>query len=159
MHLRQGQANDALEWVRLTIKQIGMSLAYKKKQVRGQRDNTRAQAQLKADRAKRDKHVRDYRMARDAMLRLGMPEDDATYRPLDDTDLWMKDLTHGHALGDGTRKESWIWRSVRGSTLSERVRSEWETDGSANHFHSVSCLTHRFSISGPSPLVSCPCQP
>ena len=35
------------------------------------------------------------------MIQLGMAPDNTTYRPLHDTDLWMKGIVEGHVLGDG----------------------------------------------------------
>jgi len=107
--LREGEANDALDRVRLAIKQFGMNFDFKKNQIRGQRDNTQAQTVLKASMAERNKHVQNYRASRNALLSLGMALDDLTYRPLRDDDLWMKNLANAHKLGDGSKTEPWIW--------------------------------------------------
>ncbi|KAF8527717.1 hypothetical protein JB92DRAFT_3093208 [Gautieria morchelliformis] len=128
MELRRGEANDALDSVRLCIKQLSVNLAFKKKEIRGQRDNTRAQSILKSSISERDKYVQKYRVAQAAMIRLGMAADNTTYLPLRDTDLWMKAIVEGHALGDGRREESWIWRTGFGTTPSDASRTEWEKD-------------------------------
>ncbi|KAF8520555.1 hypothetical protein JB92DRAFT_2786172 [Gautieria morchelliformis] len=104
------------------------NLAFKKKEIRGQRDNTRAQSILKSSISERDKYVQKYRVAQAAMIRLGMAADNTTYLPLRDTDLWMKAIVEGHALGDGRREESWIWRTGFGTTPSDASRTEWEKD-------------------------------
>ncbi|KAF8511104.1 hypothetical protein JB92DRAFT_3118385 [Gautieria morchelliformis] len=128
MELRRGEANDALDSVRLCMKQLSVNLAFKKKEIRGQRDNTRAQSILKSGIRERDKYVQKYHEAQAAMIQLGMAPDNATYRPLCDTDLWMKGIVEGHALGDGSREESWIWRTGFGTTPSGASRTEWEKD-------------------------------
>ena len=129
MELRRGEANDALDSVRLCIKQLSVNLAFKKKEIRGQRDNTRAQSILKSGIRERDKHMQKYHEAQAAMIRLGMAPDNTTYRPLRDTDLWMKGIVEGHVLGDGRREESWIWKTGFGTTPSDASRTEWEKDG------------------------------
>ena len=45
--------------------------------------------------------MQKYREAQAAMIRLGMAPDNTTYRPLRDTDLWMKGIVEGHVLDNG----------------------------------------------------------
>ncbi|KAF8582092.1 hypothetical protein K439DRAFT_1352179 [Ramaria rubella] len=124
--LREGEANDALEHICLSIKQFNVNFAFKKKQVRGQRDNTCSHSTLNANVADRNKHVGKYHATRTTLIALGMSAADPVYWPLMDEDIFMKDATLPHELGDGTHEESWIWKMGNATLCSAAQCSEWE---------------------------------
>ncbi|KAF8576794.1 hypothetical protein K439DRAFT_1622571 [Ramaria rubella] len=136
--LREGEANDALEHVQLAIKKHGINYGYKRKQIHGQRDNTRAQCILNASLAETNRHASKYHAA---CVALGMAADDSTYQPLDDSDLWMRSLAKGHELGDGTRQEPWIWTTGVSGACGLENREEWENDGEYYRFSFTLFLT------------------
>ncbi|KAF8589209.1 hypothetical protein K439DRAFT_1612928 [Ramaria rubella] len=108
--LREGEANDTLEHIQLAITKHGINYGYKRKQRHRQCDNT---------------HASKYHVARVA---LGMAEDDLTYWPLDNSDLWMRSLVKGHELGDGTHQELWIWMIGVSGARGLENHEEWEND-------------------------------
>ncbi|KIJ23837.1 hypothetical protein M422DRAFT_195437 [Sphaerobolus stellatus SS14] len=128
MQLREGEANDALEAIRLAIKQLALDVQYKKKEVTGQKDSTRAHDELKRKCAARNKYVIKYRQAFRAMIRLGMVEGQTPHKELKDSDLRIKGMTGAGELGEGTKEESWIWSAMFDPSLPVSQRTEWENE-------------------------------
>ena len=124
--LRKGQAHDALDKLRSSIRVWTLNFEFKIKEVRGQEQNTRAQRLLNSIREKIDAVADTYRRARAALVRLGMPEDDVVFRPLLDNELYMKNTGKPAQLGDNRREDPWFWYTGRpGDSTSLRQDPEW----------------------------------
>ncbi|KAI0664425.1 hypothetical protein C8Q70DRAFT_905479 [Cubamyces menziesii] len=107
--LREGQANDALNELRAHLTAL-YSLEDLQKQGTGQAHGKRVRA-IAATEVTIGHHARDeYRRVRTILLKLGMPEDDDTYRALTDNDARpFIVFSHQHQRGDSKRPPSWIW--------------------------------------------------
>jgi hypothetical protein len=134
-NLREGQAHDALEEVRLAIKTFNYNLKFKVKNVRGQRANTRAQAFLATLTADKIKGAQRYRLARNALIALGLSTSDLSLQPLNDSELWGKDSSEPSKLGDTRTEEPWFWTVGRPSGLSTEQEVEWSLERELS-FHS-----------------------
>ena len=126
--LREGQAHDALESVRLSIKTFNHNLQYKAKNIHGQGPNTRAQAFLSTLSADKISAADNYRRARSALLALDLPEDDPTLRPLFDNQLWMTNISQPMQLGDSKKEDPWFWSVGRPRGLSEAEEKDWSIE-------------------------------
>ena len=50
------------------------------------------------------------------------------YRELRDEDLYLKNVVQPHALGDGSKTESWLWSFGAAASLSTVERTEFENE-------------------------------
>ena len=122
--LREGQAHDALEGVRLSIKTFNFNLAFKVNFVHGQGPNTRAQAFLGTLAADKVSAADKYRRAWSALVALGLPETDRTLQPLHDTELWSKNTSGPSKMGDSKKEDPWFWTAGRPSGLSTKEEAD-----------------------------------
>jgi hypothetical protein len=136
-HLREGQAHDALEEVRLAIKTFNYNLKFKIKNVRGQGANTRAQAFLATLNMDKLKSAKRYRLARNALIALGLPTSDLSFQPLNDSDLWAKDSSRPSKLGDTKTEEPWFWTVGRPSGLSVEEEVQWSLERELSFSHLI----------------------
>jgi hypothetical protein len=132
MKLREGEAHDALQSLRGAYK---YALSCRKEKGRkgnfvvGQELNTRAGTIIREANKKTNKHAGKYRHARTAMISLGLDKNDSTFPPLRDEDMWVKDPTQPHALGDGSKADGWIWRTGPVGEMSKEEHMEYIEDG------------------------------
>ena len=113
LRLQKGQAFDALDQLRTSILIWILHFEFKKLEVHGQQQNTRAQQLLKTLRKDIITAADKYRRARDALLRLGMSENDPAFRPLLDSELYMKNTSKPAKLGDNRKEDPWFWYAGR----------------------------------------------
>jgi len=111
--LRRGQAHDALEKLRMAIREYNYKAKFKRNHVRGQHANTRAGSVLQGIKQDKNQAVELYRRAYSALLRLGLASDDESLRPLLDNQLFMKDPTKPAELGDNRKEDPWFWQTER----------------------------------------------
>jgi len=126
--LREGQAYDALEDVREKIKIFNANLDFKKANVFGQRANTRAQAFLSQLAADKISGAEKYRVARRALIRLGLSESDATLQELHNNQLYGKDASRPARLGDSKKEDPWFWMVGRRSGLTLKEQTDWSLE-------------------------------
>jgi len=126
--LREGQAYDALEGVREKIKIFNANLDFKKANVFGQRANTRAQAFLSQLSADKISGAEKYRVARRALIRLGLSESDTSLQELCDDQLYGKDASRPARLGDSKKEDPWFWMVGRRSGLTPREQADWSLE-------------------------------
>lgn len=138
LKLREGQANDALEDLRDSLRLRTHLYEHKKANLRGQKQNTRSQTTIKRTTDRANTAAAKYRGARTAMLRLSrlLRKDrqwreafDKRFRELRDEDIRSisKDLAYGDPtkkgkkkgktkgkkdVSEGRRTLSWIWASI-----------------------------------------------
>jgi len=126
--LREGQAHDALHAVREAIKTFNYNLAFKKVNIHGQSANTRAQTFLKSLAADKVSAGDKYRRARAALLKLGLSESDSVFRPLENKDLWMKNVSMPRQMGDDDKPDPWFWTVGRPGGMTQEEESEWSRE-------------------------------
>ncbi|KAJ2930711.1 hypothetical protein H1R20_g6389, partial [Candolleomyces eurysporus] len=108
--LREGQAHNTLEGLRLTIQTYNFNLDFKKSNVR--EDKKKAAAR--------------YTRARQALLNLGLPANNKVLRKLDHTKLHGKNTAKPPNLGDLKREDPWFWNVGRPKAMSEKEEREWQ---------------------------------
>lgn len=111
--LREGEAFDALRAIQTAVKTMTALLDRKRKNARGQADNTRASNWIREAQGRRDHHMRSYAASRAAMIALGsLSEDDpqSPFPPLSLEDTYMKSRQRGRGLGDSRRTDGMLWR-------------------------------------------------
>ncbi|KAH9855776.1 hypothetical protein C2E23DRAFT_866429 [Lenzites betulinus] len=107
--LREGQANEALDVLRLHLT-THLALTVRKQEGAGVIHNTAADRRLQEKRDVIDKWKEKYRHLRLLLLVLGMSDDDNTYRRLNDDDCKAFTLlVSEQKLGDSFKKPTWIW--------------------------------------------------
>ncbi|RDB30333.1 hypothetical protein Hypma_007055 [Hypsizygus marmoreus] len=126
--LREGEAHDALAEVRLAIKTCNANLQFKKNYVHGQRPNTRAQQYLRTLQAEKESAMEKYQRTYKALVSLGLSPADKSLQPLDKSQLWMKNVTERHKIGDSKKQDPWFWRVGRPSGLSIEEENEWSLE-------------------------------
>ncbi len=114
--LQEARAKEALDEVRAQlITSYGVSQA--KNSIKGQSLTTRAQGALTRKWKAVNTAADVYRHARNALVALGMPENDNTFRPLRKQDLKAFKMYSTDdelnavrkALGQGLKAPSWLW--------------------------------------------------
>ncbi|HEV7737025.1 MAG TPA: hypothetical protein VGO47_06585 [Chlamydiales bacterium] len=128
LELWHGMANDALQGLRLAIKTISRDIQFKRKEVFGQHENTRANSILRTKFLQRNHYATLYRKARLAMIQLGLPANDSNYKDLKEEDIHVKSLLKAHELGSGTTHDSWIGQHISGVRLNSSDKQSWEND-------------------------------
>ena len=126
--LREGQAYDALDKLRLAIQTFNHNMKFKINQVCGQGPNTRAQAFLRTLSNDKIGTADKYRTARTALLALGLSRDDPSLQPLHDNQLWCKNESAVPAQGDTKREDPRYWMVGCPSGLSTEEEAEWQVE-------------------------------
>ena len=126
--LREGQAYDALQDLRETIKIFNAHLDFKKTNVFGQRANTRAQDFLRQLSADKYSAAEKYRVARRALIALGLPESNTVFQELHDNHLYGKDMSRPAKMGDSKREDPWFWTVKMPSELTPEKQNEWSLE-------------------------------
>lgn len=126
--LREGQAYDALENVRLAIKIFNFNLDFKKTYVHGQGPNTRAQEYLRTLTNDKKTAADTYRRSRAALIKLGLSETDSSLRELLDSELWSKDTSRPARLGDSRKEDPWFWTVGTPAGMSSKEKTDWSTE-------------------------------
>ena len=110
--LREGEAFDALRAIQSAVKTMTALQDKKRKDSRGQAQNTRSSNYIREAQSRRDHHMAVYNSARRAMIALGsVSQDDpqSPFPPLELKDTFMKSRQKGRALGDSRRTEGMLW--------------------------------------------------
>jgi hypothetical protein len=127
--LRQGQAYDALEDVRINILSWQLNSQIRMDEFHGQHAKTRIGAFLRGLLRETRCAARLYIHARHALLQLGLSPKSQTFQPLDiDRDLWVKDPAKPRRTGDTKVDDPWYWTECMPDNLSDQERSEWVTE-------------------------------
>lgn len=126
--LREGQAHDALEAIRVAILSHNYSNKKRRDEAQGQYSATRAQ-QFLHDLTEAAKYqAKWYRRVRKSLIRLGMPDDNGVLQRLEYNQLWAKDVTKPRQLGDGRLPDPWFWRAGRPNNLPAEQEEAWVTE-------------------------------
>jgi hypothetical protein len=126
--LREGQAHDALEDVRVAIKTFNFNVAFKIAQIQGQSANTRAQNFLRTLANDRIRAADEYRRARWALVALGLSETDPILRHLVNEELYAKNTRDSPKMGDSGDVDPWFWTVGRPAGLTPREEKAWSVE-------------------------------
>ncbi len=152
MDFRRSMALRTLEDLRTNI--IGAEvIKMAKKKVVGKTLTTRARAMIQTADTEVEKVANLYRRHRQALLALGMPDNDPHIRPLLDADVQTFEMsTAQEKPGKSTRPTSWLWGNLsfvdtkQDAETSQPAKTESEQDCRYRDFYEDGTLT---------PLRSC----
>jgi hypothetical protein len=128
--LRKGQANDALEGLRIGLANKSLLLLTQVNQSTSTKQSTRAWASVRNTQSQILSHVRAYQRAWLALKSIGTPEDLLVYQRLEEKDLVVvKDITNAKRFGQGSDSLAWFWRiGPSENSLSGEWMEECECD-------------------------------
>ena len=109
--LRKGQANDALEGLRVGLANKSLLLLTDVNQSTTTKQSTRAWASVRNAQSQILVHAHSYQRAWRAIRCIGNPDDLLVYQKLDEKDLvTVKDITMAKRFGQGSHTLAWFWR-------------------------------------------------
>ena len=109
--LQKGQANDALEGLRIGLANKSLLLQTNVNQSTSTKQSTRAWASVRNSQSQILAYAGSYQRARHALQSVGTPEDLLTYQKLEQKDLVVvKDITKAKRFGQGSDALAWFWR-------------------------------------------------
>jgi hypothetical protein len=109
--LRKGQANDALEGVRIGLANKSLLLLTDVNGSTSTKQSTRAWSSVRNAQSQILFHARSYQRAWQALKCIGTPEDLIFYQKLHETDLVVvKDIANAKRFGQGSDALAWFWR-------------------------------------------------
>ena len=109
--LRKGQANDALEGVRIGLANKSLLLLTDVNQSRSTKQSTRAWTSVRNAQSQILLHANSYHRAWQALNSIGTSEDLEVYQRLDQKHLVVvKDITMEKQYGQGSDGLAWFWR-------------------------------------------------
>lgn len=121
--LRKGQANDALEGLRIGLANKSILLQTDVNGSASTKQSTRAWASVRNAQTQILVHAHSYQRAWQALKFIGTPEDLVEYRKLDQKDLVVvKDITKAKRFGQGSDSLAWFWRIGPGE---DSLTGEW----------------------------------
>lgn len=109
--LRKGQANDALEGLRIGLANKSLLLLTEVNQSKSTKQSTRAWSSVRNTQSQILVHARGYQRAFGALKTIGTPEDLLLYQTLEERHLVVvKDITNAKRFGQGSETLAWFWR-------------------------------------------------
>ena len=121
--LRKGQANDALEGVRIGLANKSLLLQTEVNLSTSTKQSTRAWDSVRNAQSQVLVHARGYQRAWRAIQSIGSSEDQAMYQKLDGRDLVVvKDITMAKRFGQGRDSLAWFWRI---GPREDEITGEW----------------------------------
>lgn len=109
--LRKGQANDALEGVRIALANKSLLLLTDVNRSTSSKQSTRAWSSVRNSQTQILFHARSYQRAWSALGSVGTKEDHSFYQKLQEKDLVVvKDITMAKRFGQGSETLAWFWR-------------------------------------------------
>ena len=126
LKLREGQANDCLERLRLALGHKSLLFRTRVRNASSVKEKTKAWDDVKTARRQVDKHVRGYHRARNAMARLGADlELLEKYLVIERKDLALSgDITKENRLGQRNDTLAWFWSVGKDSSTSNAWMTE-----------------------------------
>jgi hypothetical protein len=121
--LRKGQANDALEGLRIGLANKSLLLQTDVNKSKSTKQSTRAWASVRNSQSQILVHARSYQRAWKALNCIGTAEDLVTYQKLEGKDLVVvKDITKAKRFGQGSDTLAWFWRI---GPSEDQITGEW----------------------------------
>jgi len=111
--LREGEAYDALRAIQSAVKTLTAIQDRKRKNARGQAENTKSGYYIRDAQSQRDHHMETYASARHALISLGVVDDNdpkSPFPPLAIEDTFMKSRQCGRGLGNSHRTDGKLWQ-------------------------------------------------
>jgi hypothetical protein len=109
--LRKGQANDALEGIRIGLANKSLLLQTDVNQSKSTKQSTRAWAGVRNAQSQILVHAQAYQRAWRALRLIGTADDLVVYQKLEAEDLVVvKDITMAKRFGQGSDSLAWFWR-------------------------------------------------
>ena len=109
--LRKGQANDALEGIRIGLANKSLLLQKDVNKSKSTKESTRAWASVRNTQTQILHHARCYQRAWQSLKSIGTPEDLLLYQKLEEKDLVVvKDISKAKRFGQGSDSLAWFWR-------------------------------------------------
>lgn len=111
MELRKGQANDALEGIRIGLANKSLLLQTDVNKSTSTKQSTRAWTSVRNAQSQILQHARAYQRAWQAIKSNGARDDLDVYQKLEEKDLVVvKDITMAKRFGQGSDRLAWFWR-------------------------------------------------
>ena len=130
--LRKGQANDALEGVRIGLANKSLLLLTDVNRSTSTKQSTRAWAGVRNAQSQILHHARSYQRAWQALKCIGTDEDMKFYQKLNQTDLVVvKDIAMAKRFGQGSDTLAWFWRI---GPSKDSLTGEWMEECKSNLF-------------------------
>lgn len=121
--LRKGQANDALEGVRIGLANKSLLLLTDVNKSTSTKESTRAWSSVRNAQSQILLHAHGYQRAWKALKCIGTAEDLVIYQKLEEKDLVVvKDITSAKRFGQGSDSLAWFWRLGPGE---DSLTGEW----------------------------------
>lgn len=130
LEIRQGHANDALHSLRLLLGKKSFTFRERLRPAVGKVQKTRAWAAIQALNTDISNAARVYTFNREAMIRLGLSQQDltGTYKVLDRADLVTSTaILQPNLPGQSQHKLSWIWTQDLAPDMQDNHLSECES--------------------------------
>lgn len=122
IELRNGEANDALEKIRLALGHKALLFYKKKREEKSQKQSTRSWKAVRSTDIQITKHVTNYRRARQAIIQLG--GDVGSLKEISKQDLNInKDVTESNRHSQRSDTLSWIWRTSQ--RMADTSNGDW----------------------------------
>jgi hypothetical protein len=154
--LREGEAYDALRAIQSAVKTLTAIQDRKRKNARGQAENTKSGSYIRDAQSRRDHHMETYASARLALILLGVVDSndpESPFPPLTIEDTFMKSRQRGRGLGDSRRTDGKLWQmhgqiaSMGDLTLhGVHADSQVSNQGEMELLPSECCRCHRFLL-------------
>jgi hypothetical protein len=136
--LRKGQANDALEGVRIGLANKSLLLLTEVNQSKSTKQSTRAWASVRNAQSQILFHASGYQRAWQALKCIGTPEDLVIYQKLEEKHLVVvKDITKAKRFGQGNDHLAWFWHI---GPSKDALTGEWMEECEPNFLFWVLCL-------------------
>jgi len=136
--LRKGQANDALEGLRISLANKSLLLLTDVNQSKTTKQSTRAWASVRNAQTQILFHARSYQRAWLALRSVGTTEDLLVYQKLEENDLVVvKDITSAKRFGQGSDHLAWFWRI---GPSKDSLTGEWMEECKCYRLFSLSPL-------------------
>ncbi|KAK7013685.1 hypothetical protein R3P38DRAFT_3322377 [Favolaschia claudopus] len=126
--LREGLAYDAIMELRRAIRTRNWNRDLKHGAIHGVGRTTRAGNYLKTLSNDIELASDTYRRVRVGLVRLGLPNDDETLRPLDHRKKADGKDGKKLELGDARKEEPWFWKVIQPSGMTSGEKAEWDME-------------------------------
>jgi hypothetical protein len=144
--LRKGQANDALEGLRIGLANKSLLLLTDVNRSTSTKQSTRAWASVRNAQSQILYHASGYQRAWQALKRIGTDGDLEIYQKLNQKDLVVvKDISMAKRFGQGSDSLAWFWRI---GPSKDALTGEWMEECGLNFSYFVSpfSLIYLFSL-------------
>jgi len=131
VQLREGQANDALENLRMSLAHLSLLTKHRHGAENSQRTDSRAWAEIHTAKGAVKRHVKTYNRAHQALLNLNV--DKEQFLCITKEDLRVpEDVTEENRIGQKSHTLAWFWRI--GGVVEKENEQDWMVECEAYLF-------------------------